>query len=96
MLIEVPDDADEHYIFSKVGGGRVIIEKTGYRKIDLESVKKCQYCEKDFEARRAHAKYCSNNCRQMAHRQKHGLQPNPFERRKEEPEVKADYYNETP
>jgi DNA replication protein DnaC len=42
--------------------------------------KNCKYCGTEFEARRNHAEYCSNNCRQMAHRQKHGLAPNPFDK----------------
>lgn len=35
--------------------------------------KECAYCRRQFEFRRANAKYCSDNCKQMAYYARHSL-----------------------
>lgn len=44
--------------------------------------KKCENCGNQYTALRPASKFCSDACRQYAHRAKHGLTPSPFESKK--------------
>jgi hypothetical protein len=37
------------------------------------NIKLCEYCGRQFEAKRGTAKYCSNSCRTKAYRRRHGI-----------------------
>ncbi len=45
-------------------------------------MKQCEICSTYFEPKKSHAKFCSNACRQEAHRQRHGLDKPTFLTRK--------------
>ena len=34
------------------------------------TIKKCAHCGKEFEAKKSNAKFCSDNCRNIAHQKK--------------------------
>ena len=44
--------------------------------------KKCENCGNQYTALRPASRFCSDACRQYAHRAKHGLTPSPFESKK--------------
>jgi hypothetical protein len=51
------------------GRNEVIECKSCRAKVAGPSVLECRHCGAQFESKRSHARYCSNACRQAAHRE---------------------------